>query len=91
MMVKKSSTMKHSGFLKSLKILKAQLTQKNQTLKHFLHTTISDEVCICKDAIGEHKYLYKTKDELEYMLASKTINLKSYPCPYEKGWHLTKV
>ncbi len=87
--------MKHTGFLKSLKILKVQLGKsheilKHQTLKYFLHTPSQKEVCTCQDANGEYKYLYKTKDELEYILASKSIKLKSYPCPYEKGWHSTK-
>ena len=83
--------MQHSDFLKSLKILKSKLPKKNKRLKHLLYTSHSHEVCTCQDANGEQKHLYKTKDELEYMLASKSIKLKSYPCPYEKGWHLTKI
>jgi len=53
--------------------------------------TTKNSNCDCKDSNGEFKTLYKTKDELEYMLSSKSVKLKAFPCPYEKGWHLTKV
>jgi len=83
--------MKHVDFLKSLKALKSHLTKKKAP--HAYHPKLSNKnaICDCKDSNGEFKYLYKTKDELEYMLSSKSVKLKAFPCPYEKGWHLTKV
>jgi len=83
--------MKHVGFLKSLKALKSQLSKKDKSYKYIFYQSSTKSVCICKDGNGEFKYLYKTKDELEYILASKSIKLKPFPCPYEKGWHLTRV
>lgn len=86
--------MEHSDFLKSLKTLKRELlyTQKKD---HFFDVVINKKkeksYCICKDSTGESKYLYTSQKELEYMLSSKSTSLHSYPCPYEKGWHLTKV
>lgn len=86
--------MKHSDFLRSLKALKRNLiyTQK----KHHFSNTVKDEkkeklYCTCKDSTGESKYLYTSQKELEYILSSRSTTLRSYPCPYEKGWHLTKV
>ncbi len=83
--------MKHSDFLTALKMLKSHLltTQKNTLV--IPREEISNKVyCTCKDSNGENKYLYTSHKELEYLLASKTISLYAYPCPYEKGWHLTK-
>ena len=85
--------MKHSDFLKALKTLKSHfLSNKN---KHKPLTVPKDDTshkiyCSCKDSNGESKYLYTSQKEIEYLLASKNISLYSYPCPYEKGWHLTK-
>jgi len=85
--------MKHSDFLKSLKTLKSRLlhTQKKH---HFFHAEVEvkkeKSYCICKDSSGESKYLYTSQKELEYILSSTSTSLHSYPCPYEKGWHLTK-
>jgi len=82
---------KHSDFLKSLKVLKSHLSKKKPS-PFFRHYNTKDEnICICKDSNGEFKYLYKSKDELEYVLSSKSMTIKSFSCPYEKGWHLTKV
>jgi hypothetical protein len=81
---------KHTDFLKSLKALKSHFTKKQKPLNYTSYTTNNENICICKNSNGEFKYLYKSREELDYMLASKSINLKSYPCPYEKGWHLTK-
>ena len=85
--------MKHSDFLRSLKTLKSRLlhTQK----KHHFFNAVRDEnkekiYCTCKDASGEPKYLYTSQKEIDYILTSKNISLNVYPCPYEKGWHLTK-
>ena len=85
--------MKHSDFLKSLKTLKSRLLQ-TQKKHHFFNTLVDKNkekvYCTCKDSSGEEKYLYTSKEELEYILSSKSTSLYSYPCPYEKGWHLTK-
>ena len=85
--------MKHSDFLKSLKTLKSQLKQNHTD--PYLCDTHSDEnvkhtYCSCKDSSGESKYLYTSQREIESILTSTEISLKIYPCPYEKGWHLTK-
>ncbi len=85
--------MKHSDFLKALKTLKSHLiSQKNKQRTITLpKEDIPQKIyCTCKDSNGENKYLYTSQKEIEYLLASKTISLHSYPCPYEKGWHLTK-
>jgi len=31
----------------------------------------------------------KTKKQL--LLSTKDIKLTAYPCPYEQGWHLSKI
>jgi len=84
--------MEHSDFLKTLKTLKSRL-QKPQKKPHFFHVDNSHKeksYCTCKDALGESKYLYTSQKEIDYILSSKNISLHVYPCPYEKGWHLTK-
>jgi hypothetical protein len=84
---------KHDDFIKTLKTLKANFTpkqtQKTFTPPHEEHT--QNRHCLCKDSTGESKYLYTSKEELEYQLSSRSVKLKSYPCPYEKGWHITKI
>ena len=85
--------MKHSDFLKALKTLKSHLlTTKNRekSLCTPKENASHKIYCTCKDSNGESKYLYTSQKEIEYLLASKTISLSTYPCPYEKGWHLTK-
>lgn len=85
--------MKHSDFLRSLKTLKSRLI-KNQQKPHFFEAPVDDDrkktYCTCKDSAGEPKYLYTSQKEIDYILSSKNISLNVYPCPYEKGWHLTK-
>lgn len=85
--------MKHSDFLRSLKTLKSHLI-KSQQKPHFFNTMPVEDTdktyCTCKDSSGESKYLYTSQKEIDYMLSSKNIALNVYPCPYEKGWHLTK-
>jgi hypothetical protein len=47
--------------------------------------------CTCEDALGHPKMLYSSKKEAEEALGySQALNLRIYPCPSEKGWHLTK-
>ena len=85
--------MKHSDFLRSLKTLKSRIIQSQQK-PHFFNAVPDEDkditYCSCKDSFGEPKYLYTSQKEVDYMLSSKNISLKIYPCPYEKGWHLTK-
>ncbi len=84
--------MKHSDFLRSLKTLKSHLAKKKEeshTFQYFSKPT-QNNACICTDSHGEKKYLYNSEQELEYLLSRKDIKLYAYPCPYEKGWHLTK-
>ncbi len=85
--------MKHSDFLKALKTLKSRLLTTKRT-KNFLSIPKENSshkiYCTCKDSNGEKKYLYTSQKEIEYLLAGKNISLYSYPCPYEKGWHITK-
>jgi len=84
--------MKHIDFLKSLKTLKSRLLQYKTTEIYIENTSQTREVtpCTCTDAQGEVKYLYSSQKELSYLLSKKDIKLYAYPCPYEKGWHLTK-
>ena len=86
--------MKRNDFIKSLQIIKSQIIQSQKKPKKITEE-MSQETkkvsCSCKDSNGESKYLYSSKKEIEYLLASKTISLQSYACPYEKGWHLTKA
>lgn len=85
--------MKHSDFLKALKTLKSHLLTtegRKKTLTIPKEDQSQKINCMCKDSNGENKYLYTSQKEIEYLLSSKNISLYSYPCPYEKGWHLTK-
>jgi len=85
--------MKRNDFLKSLQNIKKKLLH-NEQLKRTLFTptkrTQKTNTCICLDSNGDNKYLYSSQKELEYALSAKDLKLQSYPCPYEKGWHLTK-
>jgi len=83
--------MQHVDFLHSLKALKSHFKKKHTPYSYPRKQSYQNTPCDCKDSNGEFKTLYKTKDELEYMLSSKSVRLKAFPCPYEKGWHLTKV
>lgn len=85
--------MKHDDFLKALKSLKDQNTKKPSQKVHYTTSERDEQTphCIYKDSNGHGKYLYTSQTEIEYILSSNTIKLRSYPCPYEKGWHITKV
>ena len=85
--------MKHIDFLTSLKSLKSHLLQNKKSNSFPNSSSYSSKqkiVCTCTDAQGNHKYLYHSQKELSYLLSKKDIKLHAYPCPYEKGWHLTK-
>jgi hypothetical protein len=84
---------KHTEFLKSLKTLKSHLLHSSKKYS-FSNDTLAETkqrtYCSCIDASGQSKYLYTSQKEIEYILSSKPESLRSYPCPHEKGWHLTK-
>jgi len=85
--------MKRNDFIKSLQRIKSQIihAQKKPDKIILERKEISKKgVCSCTDSNGERKYLYHSTQELKYLLSSTHIALTSYPCPYEKGWHLTK-
>jgi len=56
--------------------------------------TPSKECIHCTDSNGKHKELYETEDaasrRAEIIFEEQKIKLKVYPCPHQKGWHLTK-
>ncbi len=86
--------MKHIGFLKSLKALKSHILKNKKTIAIYPAATFPEKetnLCTCTDAQGETKYLYNSEKELSYLLSKKDIKLQAYPCPHEKGWHLSKV
>lgn len=91
--------MQHDGFIKPLKALKQKLIaeQKEQRyLKNLYLASLIDRdeetlLCSCKDASGKAKYLYTSQRELSEVLSSAKIKLYIYPCPTQKGWHLTKT
>ena len=85
--------MKRNDFIQSLQHIRSQIidAQKKPEKTTFQEKVSNDKgVCTCTDSHGESKYLYHSQQELEYLLSSTHISLTSYPCPYEKGWHLTK-
>jgi hypothetical protein len=86
--------MKRNDFRKSLQKIKKGLDPKtDKVVLNELSEHIEEDqgFCTCKDAEGEPKMLYPTLKEAEEELAYlKKSNLRIYPCPSEKGWHLTK-
>jgi hypothetical protein len=86
--------MKRNDFRKSLKKIKKGLDPKTDKIvlnELSEHTKVDQGFCSCKDAEGLPKMLYPTLKEAEEELAYlKKNNLRIYPCPSEKGWHLTK-
>ncbi|MGC9350670.1 MAG: hypothetical protein ACP5D3_01655 [Sulfurovum sp.] len=86
--------MKRNDFRKSLQKIKKNLdpeTDKVVLNELSEHTEEDLGVCTCKDAGGLPKMLYPTLKEAEEELAYlKKRTLRIYPCPSEKGWHLTK-
>ena len=86
--------MKRNELRKSLQKIKKGLsmTSKEAVFDEELFDKESDKpFCSCKDAKGEVKMLYSTQKEAEDTVAyhhRETIRI--YPCPTEKGWHLTK-
>ncbi|MDM5271769.1 hypothetical protein PGH07_06240 [Sulfurovum sp. zt1-1] len=86
--------MKRNEFRKSLKKIKKKIdtSADNIVLSEFSeHTEVHQNFCTCKDAQGQPKMLYPTLKEAEEELVYLNLkNLRIYPCPIEKGWHLTK-
>ncbi|UFH60259.1 hypothetical protein [Sulfurovum mangrovi] len=86
--------MKRNEFRKSLQKIKKNLdTTADKIVLNELseHKEEDQGFCSCKDAEGLPKMLYPTLKEAEEELAYlKKSNLRIYPCPSEKGWHLTK-
>jgi len=70
-----------------------QRIQKRALQEH--HSKQEDDVCRCQDRYGTFKYLYTSltllKQQQAYWYEKEKITLKSYPCPYQKGWHLTQL
>lgn len=85
--------MKRNDFIQSLQRIKSQIIDAQKKPEKIIlerKEICKKGVCSCTDSNGERKYLYHSTQELEYLLSSTHISLSSYPCPYEKGWHLTK-
>lgn len=85
--------MKKHDFIKSLQEIKSQIIESQKKPKNATREKKESHkkgTCSCTDSNGESKYLYHSQQEMEYLLSSKHISLTSYPCPYEKGWHITK-
>ncbi|MFT7879546.1 MAG: hypothetical protein ABXS91_04045 [Sulfurimonas sp.] len=86
--------MKRNEFRKSLQKIKKRVdsTADGIVLNELSeHTEEHQGFCTCKDTEGLPKMLYPTLKEAEEELAYlKKRTLRIYPCPSEKGWHLTK-
>jgi hypothetical protein len=56
--------------------------------------TPSTQCSRCKGADGAPKNLYETEQGAQrraiILYTERNTNLYAYPCPYHKGWHLTK-
>lgn len=60
-----------------------------------LHRQTPSQVCLdCADSNGKQKAAYATQDAAKKRAAilwsERRVKLQIYPCPYSKGWHLTK-
>ena len=53
------------------------------------------DTCFCTDRNGNFKDLYlqqkKAEQKVTLLYKEQRIKLKLYPCPYDCGWHLTKI
>ena len=53
------------------------------------------DACFCTNRADEFKDLYHTQREahrkINLLYKEQRVKLKLYPCPYNCGWHLTKV
>lgn len=86
--------MKHIGFQKSLKKIRKAISTSSFSKKSHIasHDIMKKEKsgCMCKDAQGNPKILYTSPKEAEEERNNLHLPLHIYPCPSEKGWHLTK-
>ncbi|MEA2029170.1 MAG: hypothetical protein U9N49_09365 [Campylobacterota bacterium] len=83
-------------FKKKLKKIKKRLPTKQTKMPHMAKEKQPMEAnCICKDKKGDFKKLYTTQDQAikqaQEVWLSKGLKLKSYPCPYTLGWHLSQT
>jgi hypothetical protein len=81
------------SFRKSLQKIKKELKSRESNpppLTSIKPSDTSAPACRCLDSNGEYKILYATVKEAEATRNSQGSNLRIYPCPSQKGWHLTK-
>jgi hypothetical protein len=78
---------------KELRKLKKRLTKKVDFQEPSLNPDPPQitEGCQCLDKYGVPKTLYATQKEAQATAEQSSEHLRYYPCPDEKGWHLTKV
>ena len=89
--------MKRNGFRKSLQKIKKEIKSVSSEYRLSTHSEDSGtfkNFCTCKDAQGNPKILYSSqkeaREELKFFGNNRTVTLRIYPCPSQKGWHLTK-
>jgi len=86
--------MKKTDYKTTLKKLKKKFTSTTDPKAAYKPPEKKDtyqDFCSCTDAHGCPKILYPTRKEAKKQLAYLNLkNLRIYPCPSEKGWHLTK-
>lgn len=81
------------SFRKSLQKIKKELKSKESNhppLTSIESPDTSASACRCIDSNGEYKILYPTVKEAEATRDSLGTDLRIYPCPSQRGWHLTK-
>jgi len=83
-------------FKKKLKRIKKSLPVKYSKIPYSAKDKKPmEDYCICKDKEGNFKKLYTTQEkaikQAQELWQSKGIKLKSYPCPYTLGWHLSQA
>ena len=86
--------MKRNDFQKSLKKIKKEINTVSSSKNSFTDTSTTfyekKASCTCNDAQGNPKLLYTSEKEAQNALTYLKLNLSIYPCPSERGWHLTK-
>lgn len=88
-------TMKRTEFRKSLLKIKKAFDKTEERIicdEPSADTRVHQNFCTCKDAQDHPKTLYATRKEAQEERDHLNLkNLRIYPCPSEKGWHLTKA
>lgn len=88
--------MKQDDFYTSLKTIKKHLAEKEEDkiIEAEQKHEKKELFCSCKDTHGNQKNLYlsyrEAHEENKYLHETQRISLTIYPCPFERGWHLTK-